>query len=569
MSASQDKKKRTAEREAGTEKRQVAAKESADKAKKTRRKWTFGTVVVVLLVALILIANSGLFYTVLPSVTVGGLKYTNAEYQYFYYGTYYNFVNTYSSYISYIGLDTSSPLSEQACAFSEGQTWAEYFRDGALNTMTSLSAVYSAAVADGYTLSEEDAAAIDASIADMTTAAESYGYSSAKNYISAVYGRGCTENTVRKLSEMQYIAAAYEADNEDAFTYTDDELKTWYEDNKDSYDKFDYLSYYVAADTVEETVDVTDDATGEVTQETKNVTTDETMAAAKETADAIAAELTDEDSFYAAVAKIIGGAETPAADETAEAPTADAENTTGDNTGDADTAEDAETVETAGDENAEETETVPEPTLAEGTSGSSLSDVYSEWMLDADREALDFTVAESENAGYYVVMFLVRDDNSYNTVSVRHILITAEDTDADGEISDEELAAAETKIGEIYDEWKAGDATEDSFAELANEYSKDTGSNTTGGLYEDIYKNAMVAEFNDWIFDESRKPGDTGVIYSSSTGYHLIYFVGEGVTYRDYLADSNLRSADYSEWYTSVTEGWEAKTNVVFKFASD
>ena len=125
MSASQDKKKRTAEREAGTEKRQVAAKESADKAKKTRRKWTFGTVVVVLLVALILIANSGLFYTVLPSVTVGGLKYTNAEYQYFYYGTYYNFVNTYSSYISYIGLDTSSPLSEQACDFSEGQTWAE------------------------------------------------------------------------------------------------------------------------------------------------------------------------------------------------------------------------------------------------------------------------------------------------------------------------------------------------------------------------------------------------------------------------------------------------------------
>ena len=34
---------------------------------------------------------------------------------------------------------------------------------------------------------------------------------------------------------------------------------------------------------------------------------------------------------------------------------------------------------------------------------------------------------------------------------------------------------------------------EDSFAELANQYSDDAGSNTNGGLYEDVYKNQMVA----------------------------------------------------------------------------
>lgn len=45
-------------------------------------------------------------------------------------------------------------------------------------------------------------------------------------------------------------------------------------------------------------------------------------------------------------------------------------------------------------------------------------------------------------------------------------------------------AEAAQKAQDILDEWKAGDATEDSFAALANEYSQDPGSNTTGGLNE-------------------------------------------------------------------------------------
>ena len=36
----------------------------------------------------------------------------------------------------------------------------------------------------------------------------------------------------------------------------------------------------------------------------------------------------------------------------------------------------------------------------------------------------------------------------------------------------------------------------------------------------------MVTNFNDWIFDASRKPGDTGIV-ESDYGYHIIYFVGD------------------------------------------
>ena len=41
---------------------------------------------------------------------------------------------------------------------------------------------------------------------------------------------------------------------------------------------------------------------------------------------------------------------------------------------------------------------------------------------------------------------------------------------------------------DCYAEWQAGDKTEDSFAALADQYSEDSGSNTKGGLYEDIAK---------------------------------------------------------------------------------
>lgn len=538
MSASQDKKQRRMEREAGTDKRTVARLEDEKKKHKSNMQWTAGTIVLVLLVLVILAANSNLFYNVVPSVKIGDVNYTNAEYQYYYYSSYYQFSNTYSDYLNYF-LDTTKPLTDQKFdgtylslfgitvpdALSDktkypDPTWADYFRETALASMTQITALYEKAVADGYTLSDDNATAIDNQISSFDSYADYYGYASAKKYIAAAYGRGCTADIIRKLMTMSYIASAYSSDHYDSFTYTPDQLSAWYEENKDAYDTFDYMYYLVPADTVETTKDVTDDTTGETTQQTSQEVTDETMAAAKNTADALAAMVTDEASFTSAVSVV----------------SADAA-----------------------------------PTASTLVSGSSLPSAYSEWMLDPSRKAGDVTVAESSGSGYYVVLFLNRDDNTYNTVSVRHILIKAEDTDGDGSYSDDEMAAAKASIEEIYNEWKAGDATEDSFAALANEKSEDTGSNTNGGLYENVYKGEMVQEFNDFCFAPGRKAGDTAIVKgsnSSYSGYHLVYFVGEGERYCDYLAESNLRSEDFTKWQASIEEGYAPLTNFVMKFAA-
>lgn len=135
-----------------------------------------------------------------------------------------------------------------------------------------------------------------------------------------------------------------------------------------------------------------------------------------------------------------------------------------------------------------------------------------------------------ENAAQYAASNIAKDDP--NMVNVRHILITPQadenaETDENGQpvLTEQNWTNAQMKADEIYKMWQDGDATEDTFAALATEYTEDPGSMSTGGLYEEVYPGQMVQEFNDWCFDEARQVGDTAVV-KTSYGYHIMYFSG-------------------------------------------
>ena len=128
-----------------------------------------------------------------------------------------------------------------------------------------------------------------------------------------------------------------------------------------------------------------------------------------------------------------------------------------------------------------------------------------------------------------------------NLVNVRHILLSVSDT------SDEEaMSEAELQAEDILDEYLAGDQTEDAFAALAQQYSAD-GSASDGGLIEDITPGQMVEPFEDWCFDESRQPGDTGIV-ESEFGYHVMYFVSTGENWKDYRIANAMRTEDANAW---------------------
>lgn len=129
--------------------------------------------------------------------------------------------------------------------------------------------------------------------------------------------------------------------------------------------------------------------------------------------------------------------------------------------------------------------------------------------------------AELEDKGYG------KDDGKY--YDVRHILIAPKgdgSTNADGTpaYTDAQWEECRATAQKLLDEYLAGEATEDAFATLATAKSEDNGSVANGGLYSNLTKDTnFVQEFKDWYLDESRKPGDTGLV-KSMHGYHIMYF---------------------------------------------
>ena len=70
----------------------------------------------------------------------------------------------------------------------------------------------------------------------------------------------------------------------------------------------------------------------------------------------------------------------------------------------------------------------------------------------------------------------------------------------------------------------------------------------------------MVDAVNDWLFEEGRTEGDTGIVTYDGryTGAHILYFVGRSdTTFADYQADQAMRNQAYSDWMTAAEEAAE------------
>lgn len=129
------------------------------------------------------------------------------------------------------------------------------------------------------------------------------------------------------------------------------------------------------------------------------------------------------------------------------------------------------------------------------------------------------------NIDYYTYYGITKEAGK--GVSVRHILLQPGEVDTSTGLpnaTDEQWEECRVETEELYAQWQAGQATEESFAELAKEHSTDGGSATNGGLYEDVLSGQMVENFDAWLFDASRKPGDTGIV-KTEYGYHIMYYV--------------------------------------------
>ena len=125
-------------------------------------------------------------------------------------------------------------------------------------------------------------------------------------------------------------------------------------------------------------------------------------------------------------------------------------------------------------------------------------------------------------------------------VSVRHILITPEDTE-----SEDSWKKAEDQANALLAQFRAGEQTEENFSKLAQEHTMDPGSKETGGLYQDVIQGQMVPEFDQWCFDSTRKPADLDIV-KTEYGYHIMYFVSSRSVFKEQVSQMymNQKSQD-------------------------
>lgn len=173
----------------------------------------------------------------------------------------------------------------------------------------------------------------------------------------------------------------------------------------------------------------------------------------------------------------------------------------------------------------------------------------------------DKNTASNGGLNQYVVK------NAWATVDVRHILIKPKGGTKDdkGNItySDAEWETCRAEAQKLLDQYLAGEQTAEKFGELANAHSEDqNGKVTNGGLYTDVVQGKMIKEFDAWIFDDARTPGETGLV-KTVYGYHVMYFVERKGPVDEWLFAEGRKGGDYE--LIKTEEGYQ----IIFYVSND
>lgn len=462
------------------------------------------------------------------AVTVGNHELTSVELNYFFIDTVNNYISQFGDYASYL-LDTTTPLNKQVIDKETGETLADSLLKAAESTLKRTYALYDLAMEKGFKLDEEDEKSIDTLVTNMEFYAMYYGYADVANYLQGIYGNGAEVESYKEYQRINLIADRYYAEYADTLDYTDEQIREYEagkdgegENAKDRFHNFSsvtYSYYYLPYGNWAPTKDA-DGKTITYTEEQLN----DARAKAKAAAEALAAgEYKDLDAFDTAI----------------------------------------KAMEINKDKTSGNTATRFEDQLTTDVSNTSIRDwLISKGLKEGDMTVIENTTGEGDNKkvqGYYVVRFGSVDENRFNLKDVRHILIKFEggkynSTTGQTTYTDAEKKAALEKAEKIYNEWVKSGASVEDFKDLVEEHSGDTASVEDGGLYENVYPGQMVEKFEDFCYDESRKPGDHGIV-ESTYGYHIMYFVGDSdVTYRDFMIKAELRADELEEWLDDLVE---------------
>lgn len=417
---------------------------------------------------------------------------------------YQDYLAQMSTAFAYYGVDTTQSLKEQMLPEDAGVSgsWYDYIMRQARSAVAQLLIYNEAAASANYTMTAEDQQQVEEALAETDM---------------SQYSDNVTEDDVRRMIEMEVLSASYFTDLVLNLEITEEQLEEYYQAHKSELDTAGLAGYSISYVTPGETTTDGEEVSGMTQEQAEEYATRlENCKTAQEFEDIVSEILVTYEDY---------------------------------------------------------TEDMLEsslPTLYMDNFSYQEGFEVAEWAFSDDAKEGD--TYRVDNDGYISLYYLTRpagrDDTK--TVSVRHILFNTSDhmeelaEDADeSAIASAQATALETcqQLAEdMLAEFENGDRTEDSFAELANANSEDPGSNTNGGLYENVYTGQMIASFNDWCFDENRQPGDTGIV-KTDYGFHVMYYSGDNNPVWVNTARRAIQSDWMDTWYAEQQATYPVNSN--------
>ncbi len=520
------------------------------------------------IIAVILVLSIGIWamiYFAIPQkiftpMTIGGNKVSSVEFSYYY-----------ASALQQLEIDnaTAAGKAQLAAKCTEtgftDKTWQDYTYDMAAKSIVEIQIQYDLAKASNMALTADEQKEITDMFDNLIT--QTGDQVKADQYLINMFGKGVTIDSLKPIFMKQSLATKYANATLAAVEVADQEIADQYNSNKDKYDTVTFRLTYFKTET----------KTGETTEETAAFD-----AKSKAAAEAFLTKVTDEASFKKLVSekeaaeKSAETAATEAAKAAAYAKMTDAEKATEDKTRatEAETTKAAEKAKadvlaamTAAEKAAYDSARLNEDTsilrsLAKTNIDSASTDMGT-WFFDAARKLGDKKVFSS-NGGYYAVYFITRDAQE-TLPTVRHILITPnkdKDTTSGAVFTVEEWTAARTKAQELLTKCTSLDA----FIALVADNSSDTATTTTGGLYENVKRDSMKQEFNDWCYDSSRKAGDQAIV-RTDYGYHIMRFIENKATTALSRNSATIKTTLAQTKYTAQLDEKKTSTSYTYKIS--
>lgn len=484
----------------------------------------FVVVFVATLLFSVLRYTTGVMHRLSPALTVGDEKVSAMDMRIFYADTRANYLYQYGYILEMYGYDLST-IDSQPCLYDSSTTWAGYFLQQTINSVTNVMILKQMAEADGFEISDTVKKDVSDYIHNIEHSAEDQDIS-VRKYLKQVYGTGTSIKDVEKIATITQYANEYYTTIYDGYYdgVSAEDVEKYYGEHKDEYDVANFFALVVPYEEVkyEAPKDGEELPEGAATsKEDAVLKTEENRKAAEALANEIKEKVTAEN--FDEIAKEYWTKVDP------------------------------------------DNEDVEFTTRLTSGKLSDTSSVYGEWYnSEAITEGTKIVLDNTDVKEYIVALYTGRSREEIETVNVRHILIGAT-TEIDEDLSAEEKAEAEKakteakeKADKLLADFLAGDKTAEAFGKLADENTQDTGSLGKGGLYENVAPGEMVEAFDAWIFDEARKVGDTAVV-ETEHGYHVMYFEGAGELQYIVNIKNTIASEKYTEKYTAFSEGMEAK----------